>query len=236
MNVLEVTNVDAGYRLVSVLHKVSLLVKEKQVAVLLGANGAGKTTTLRAISGLVQAKGSIKLDNQELVGLSPDKIARLGVAHAAEGRGTFTDLTVQENLLVAAYRRNDRKQITRDLEEVYDLFPRLYERMVQKAGSMSGGEQQMLAIGRTLMMKPRLILLDEPSLGLAPVIIDILFDALQRINKEKEVSMLIVEQNANLALDIADYAYVLETGRIVLSGTAASVASHEKVRSAYLGA
>lgn len=235
MKVLEISDLSAGYGRIPVLHGISLAVEEGSVAVLLGANGAGKTTTLRAISGMVKCSGSVKLDGQELRGNSPDQIARLGVAHGVEGRGTFVDLTVEENLKVGAFRRKDKEGIHADLEHIYTLFPRLRERHRQKAGSLSGGEQQMLAVGRALMLKPRVMLLDEPSLGLAPVIIDALFDALRRINREMGTAMLIVEQNANLALEIADQAYVLETGSITLSGPAAEIASQDSIRAAYLG-
>ena len=167
--------------------------------------------------------------------MPPDRIARLGVAHAAEGRGTFTDLTVEENLRVGAFRRKDKAEIATDMEQMYALFPRLRERRTQKAGSLSGGEQQMLAVGRALMLRPRVLLLDEPSLGLAPVIMNDLFDTLGRVNKEMGTTMLIVEQNANLALQIADYAYVLESGAISLQGPAQEIASHDGIRAAYLG-
>ena len=202
---------------------------------MLGANGAGKTTTLRAISGLIKSKGNILLDDKEMSGMRADVIARSGVAHAAEGRGTFTDLTVEENLRVGAFRRQDKKEILLDMEQMYELFPRLLERRHQKAGSLSGGEQQMLAVGRALMLRPRVLLLDEPSLGLAPVIINGLFATLSRINKELGTTMLIVEQNANLALEIANYAYVLESGKISLEGPAQEIAAHDGVRAAYLG-
>jgi branched-chain amino acid transport system ATP-binding protein len=235
VKVLEITDLNAGYGRIPVLHGISLSVEEGSIAVLLGANGAGKTTTLRAISGMVKFTGSIKLDGRELRGNSPDQIARLGVAHGVEGRGTFTDLTVEENLKVGAFRRKDKDGILADVEQIYELFPRLRERFRQKAGSLSGGEQQMLAVGRALMLKPRVMLLDEPSLGLAPVIIDSLFGALSRINQKLGTAMLIVEQNANLALNIADHAYVLETGSIVVSGPAAEVAAQDSVRAAYLG-
>ena len=235
MKVLEITDLSAGYGRIQVLHGISLAVEEKSVAVLLGANGAGKTTTLRAISGMVKFSGSIKLDDKELRSYTADKVARLGVAHGVEGRGTFVDLTVEENLKVGAFRRNDKAQILADMERIYVLFPRLKERHRQKAGSLSGGEQQMLAVGRALMLNPRVMLLDEPSLGLAPVIIDSLFEALRQINREMGMAMLIVEQNANLALEIADHAYVLETGSIALQGTAAEIASQDSIRAAYLG-
>jgi branched-chain amino acid transport system ATP-binding protein len=235
VSVLEIKGVSAGYGRIPVLHGVSLTVEEKSIAVLLGANGAGKTTTLRAISGMVKYTGQILLDGKELKGLSPDQIARRGVAHGVQGRGTFVDLTVEDNLMVGAFRRRDKAEIAADIEQMYALFPRLCERRKQKAGSLSGGEQQMLAVGRALMLKPRVMLLDEPSLGLAPVIIDALYDALQRVNQSLGTAMLIVEQNANLALEIANDAYVLETGSMVLSGTARDVAENDGVRAAYLG-
>jgi len=235
VKVLEISDLSAGYGRIPVLHGISLAVEDRSVAVLLGANGAGKTTTLRAISGMVKFSGSVKLDGRELRGNSPDQIARLGIAHGVEGRGTFVDLTVEENLKVGAFRRKDKAGILADLEHIFTLFPRLRERHRQKAGSLSGGEQQMLAVGRALMLKPRVMLLDEPSLGLAPVISDSLFEALRRINRELGTAMLMVEQNANLALEIADKAYVLETGSIVLSGPAAEIASNDSIRAAYLG-
>ncbi len=235
MNVLEIKDFTAGYGRIRVLHGISMSVRPGSVSVLLGANGAGKTTTLRAISGLVKSSGSILLDGKELRGLKPDGIARMGLAHAAEGRGTFTDLTVEDNLRIGAFRRHDKNEILADMEKMYDLFPRLRERRQQKAGSLSGGEQQMLAVGRALMLRPRVLLLDEPSLGLAPVIINDLYDTLGRVNKELGLSMLIVEQNANLALEIADYAYVLESGVISLEGPAEEIASHDGIRAAYLG-
>jgi branched-chain amino acid transport system ATP-binding protein len=235
VNVLEIRGVSAGYGRVTVLQQISLTVGEKSVAVLLGANGAGKTTTLRAISGMIKYSGQILLDGKDLKGLAPDQVARLGVAHGLQGRGTFTDLTVEDNLAVGAYRRRDKPEIASDIEKMYALFPPLRERRKQKAGSLSGGEQQMLAVGRALMLKPRVMLLDEPSLGLAPVIIDDLYEALHRVNQSLGTAMLIVEQNANLALEIADEAYVLETGSMVLSGAAHDVAKNDGVRAAYLG-
>nr|WP_249792561.1 ABC transporter ATP-binding protein [Bradyrhizobium sp. BRP22] len=217
------------------MHHVSLVVGEKSIAVLLGANGAGKTTTLRAVSGMIKYTGQILLDGKDLKGRGPDQIARLGIAHGVQGRGTFSDLTVEDNLAVGAFRRRDKAEIAVDIDQMYTLFPRLRERRKQKAGSLSGGEQQMLAVGRALMLKPRVMLLDEPSLGLAPVIIDDLYEALQRVNRLQGIAMLIVEQNANLALEIANDAYVLETGSMVLSGTARDVSENDGVRAAYLG-
>lgn len=235
MSVLEIKGLSAGYGRISVLHDISLAVEEGHVAVLLGANGAGKTTTLRAISGMIKYTGQVLLDGKHLKGLSPDQIARRGIAHGVQGRGTFVDLTVEDNLMVGAFRRSDKIQIAEDIEQMYVLFPRLRERHKQKAGSLSGGEQQMLAVGRALMLKPRVMVLDEPSLGLAPVIIDTLYEALQQVNQTLGTAMLIVEQNANLALEIAHDAYVLETGSMVVSGTATQVAANDAVRAAYLG-
>jgi branched-chain amino acid transport system ATP-binding protein len=235
VSVLEVKDLSAGYGRIPVLKGISLSVAARSVVVLLGANGAGKTTTLRAISGMLKYDGSVLLDGQSLKGKEPDQVARLGVAHGVEGRGTFVDLTVEENLRVGAYRRRDKAEIEVDVDRVCTLFPRLRERFAQKAGSLSGGEQQMLSVGRALMLRPKVMMLDEPSLGLAPVIIDGLFDALKTINKTTETALLIVEQNANLALEIADYAYVLETGRVVLSGSAAEIAAHDGIQAAYLG-
>ena len=235
MNVLEINNLSAGYGRIRVLHGISMAVEEGSVSVLLGANGAGKTTTLRAISGLIKSEGSLTLDGVNINGLRPDRVARLGLAHAAEGRGTFTDLTVEENLRVGAFRRHDKDEISADIQKMYEFFPRLRERYQQKAGNLSGGEQQMLAVGRALMLRPRVLLLDEPSLGLAPVIINDLYDALGRVKAELKISMLVVEQNANVALEIADYAYVLESGAISLHGLAKDVAAHDGVRAAYVG-
>ena len=235
MNVLEIKGVSAGYGRIPVLHDISLAVGEGSIAVLLGANGAGKTTTLRAVSGMVRYNGQILLDGKDLKGLGPDQIARLGIAHGVQGRGTFTDLTVEDNLAVGAFRRRDKAEIATDIERMYTLFPRLRERRKQKAGSLSGGEQQMLAVGRALMLKPRVMLLDEPSLGLAPVIIDDLYESLHRVNQSQGTAMLIVEQNANQALKLADRGYVLENGHVVLSDTGDALLANEAVRSAYLG-
>ena len=206
-----------------------------EIVVLLGANGAGKTTTIRAICQMVDSKGSVNMCGAELVGMRPEKMAGLGIAHVPQGRGTFPELTVEENLNVGAYIRKDRAEIRGDIDRSYELFPRLGERRAQLAGSLSGGEQQMLAVARALMSRPRLLLLDEPSLGLAPLVIQGLFNRFNELNQEEGVTMFIVEQNANLALDIANRAYVLEAGRIVLSGSAAELRANDAVRRAYLG-
>lgn len=232
---LQVAGLDAGYGPIQVLRDVELRVDEGEVVVLLGANGAGKTTTIRAICQMVDSKGSVTMCGAELVGMRPEQMAGLGIAHVPQGRGTFPELTVEENLQVGAYVRKDRAEIRGDIDRSYTLFPRLGERRSQLAGSLSGGEQQMLAVARALMSRPRLLLLDEPSLGLAPLVIQGLFNRFSELNDEEGVTMFIVEQNANLALDIADRAYVLEAGRIVLTGSAAELRANDAVRRAYLG-
>ena len=232
---LQVAGLNAGYGPIQVLRDVELRVDEGEVVVLLGANGAGKTTTIRAICQMVDSKGSVKMCGAELVGKRPEQMAGLGIAHVPQGRGTFPELTVEENLQVGAYIRKDRAEIRGDIDRSYALFPRLGERRSQLAGSLSGGEQQMLAVARALMSRPRLLLLDEPSLGLAPLVIQGLFNRFSELNKAEDVTMFIVEQNANLALDIADRAYVLEAGRIALTGSAAELRANDAVRRAYLG-
>jgi branched-chain amino acid transport system ATP-binding protein len=232
---LQVAGLNAGYGPIQVLREVDLHVDEGEIVVLLGANGAGKTTTIRAICQMVDSKGSVNMCGAELVGMRPEKMAGLGIAHVPQGRGTFPELTVDENLQVGAYIRKDRAEIREDIDRSYALFPRLGERRAQLAGSLSGGEQQMLAVARALMSRPRLLLLDEPSLGLAPLVIQGLFNRFDELNQEEGVTMFIVEQNANLALDIANRAYVLEAGRIVLSGSAAELRANDAVRRAYLG-
>jgi branched-chain amino acid transport system ATP-binding protein len=234
MSVLEVESLHAGYGPVNVLEDVSFTVGEGETVALLGANGAGKTTTLRAICGMLRPRGKVTITGRDVTKRSTEQIVRLGVAHVPEGRGTFSPLTVDENLRLGAYaRRNgDRRQT---LDYVFKLFPRLEERRNQQAGTLSGGEQQMLAIGRALMLKPKLMLLDEPSLGLAPMLVRELFKSLRKIKEDEGTAMLIVEQNANLVLEFADAAYVLETGRVALSGTAEEVSQDESMRRAYLG-
>ena len=235
MSLLELKGVTGGYGPVSVLRGLDLVVDEGEVAVILGANGAGKTTTLRAICGqLDDTEGSILFDGQEICGRSTPDIARAGIAHVPQGRGTFSDLTVEDNLRLGAIARGDG-DLADDLARWYEMFPRLAERRSQLAGSMSGGEQQMLAIARALMSRPRLLLLDEPSLGLAPLITRDVFERLGEINAAEGLTMLIVEQNAGLALQIAQRGYVLETGRIVVGGSAEELAGDEDVRKAYLG-
>jgi branched-chain amino acid transport system ATP-binding protein len=234
MPLLELSDVHGGYGPVQVLSGIDLIVEEGQVVVVLGANGAGKTTTLRAISGMISIKGSITFAGESIGGKSPEAVAKHGIAHVPQGRGTFVDLTVEENLRLGAVNRKD-KEIRADIDRWYGMFPRLGERRDQAAGSMSGGEQQMLAITRALMSRPRLLLLDEPSLGLAPLITREVFDRLGQLNREEGLTVLVVEQNANLALDIGHHGYVLETGRIVTEGPAESLKGDEGVRKAYLG-
>ncbi len=234
MAVLEVHDLRGGYGPVRVLHGLSFEVLAGEIVVILGANGSGKTTTLRAVSGILNATGSVLLHGREVLGRSPEKIARARVAHVPQGRGTFPELTVEENLRVGAYSRSD-KQITDDIDRWFGVFPRLKERRHQQAGSMSGGEQQMLAVSRALMMNPELLLLDEPSLGLAPLVTQELFEQLGTLNRTTSIAMLVVDQNANLALKIAHRGYVLEAGLIVATGTASELQSNDEVRKAYLG-
>ena len=232
---LEVKGLKAYYGQTQALHDVSFTIAAGGITTLLGANGAGKTTTLRAICAMIRTDGEVLFDGQPIRGLATENIVRLGVAHVPEGRGTFTTLSVDENLKIAAYTRSDRAAVKRDLDKVFEYFPRLKERLSQQAGTLSGGEQQMLAIARALMLSPRLMLLDEPSFGLAPLIVQEIFRIMRRINEEAGVSMLLVEQNAALALDLAEEAYVLETGRVVMSGKAKDVKNDEGIRRSYLG-
>jgi branched-chain amino acid transport system ATP-binding protein len=231
---LHVVELRAGYGAVRVLQGLDFSVEEGEVAVILGANGAGKTTTLRAISGIIHAEGRVEFDGQSLVGRRPEQTAAAGIAHVPEGRGTISDLSVDDNLRIGAYGRKDR-DVSTDIEFWYETFPRLGRRRDQSAGSMSGGEQQMLAIARALMSRPKLVLLDEPSLGLAPIVTQDLFRTLGTLNRERGVSMLVVEQNANLALGIASRGYVLEAGAMVMSGSADALLDNDDVRRAYLG-
>jgi branched-chain amino acid transport system ATP-binding protein len=231
---LEVAHLDAFYG-EQALFGVGFALGEGRVRTLLGANGAGKTTVLRALCGMVRASGDIRFDGVSIAGWATEDIVRLGIAHVPEGRGTFLRVSVEENLQLGAMTRRDRAGIAGDIDRVYDHFPRLRERRRQQAGTLSGGEQQMLAVGRALMLRPRLMLLDEPSFGLAPLIIDELFAILRQVNREMGVAMLVVEQNAALALDLAEHAYLLETGRIVMDAPAAVVGADEAIRRAYLG-
>jgi branched-chain amino acid transport system ATP-binding protein len=225
----------AAYGDIQVLHGLDFALEEGSVTTLLGANGAGKTTTLRALCGMIRTAGDVTFAGRRITGWSTEDVVRLGIAHVPQGRGTFTRLTVEENLQLGAMTRRDRAGIAADIERMYGHFPRLKERRLQQAGTLSGGEQQMLAVGRALMLRPRLMLLDEPSFGLAPLIVRELFDILAGINREEGVSMLVVEQNAALALGLAAQAYLIETGRIVMSGAAAAIREDESVRRSYLG-
>jgi len=236
VTLLQVSDLRASYGPVSVLHGLDFFVDAGEIVVLLGANGAGKTTTLRAVCqmDMVSVSGEVIFDRRSLVGLRPEAVVKLGIGHVPQGRGTFPELTVEENLTIGAYVRRDGK-VGDDVDHWLEVFPRLGDRRAQTAGSLSGGEQQMLAVARALMCRPKLLLLDEPSLGLAPLIIQDLFRRFAQLNQELGTTMLIVEQNANLALSIADRAYVIETGEIVLSGGAAEVQSDDAVRRAYLG-
>ena len=232
---LQATNLHASYGATKVLHGLNITLKQGQVTAILGANGAGKTTTLRAISGMVKTEGELTFEGKSIRTCKAEDIARLGIAHIPDDRGTFLQLTVEENLRLGAYVRKDKANIKRDFDLVYSYFPRLRERMKQQAGTLSGGEQQMLAIGRALMLRPKLLLLDEPSFGLAPLIVQEIFRILKSINQAEKVSMLLVEQNAALALAFATHAYLLETGHTVLSGTTGDIKSDEAIRRAYLG-
>ena len=234
-DLLEVKGLTASYGATQVLFDIDFRLAQGEITAILGANGAGKTTTLRAICQAVKTGGSVMFDGQQLVGKSTESVVRLGVAQVPDGRGTFTALSVEDNLKLGAYVRKDRAGIAQDIERAYTRFPRLKERRNQQAGTLSGGEQQMLAISRALMLRPRLLLLDEPSFGLAPLIVAEIFRIMRRINEEEKVSMLLVEQNANIALDIAHHAYLLETGRIAVSGPSAQIKNDETIRRVYLG-
>ena len=232
---LKIENLHVSYGGIQALRGISLEVPDGKIVTLIGANGAGKSTTLRTITGLVKAaSGSIQWNGEELLGKSIDKIVTSGIAMSPEGRRVFPDMTVLENLKIGAYLRKDKEGVAKDLQWVYDLFPRLKEREWQLAGTLSGGEQQMLAVGRALMSRPKLLLLDEPSLGLAPLVVQDIFSIIREINRQG-VTVLLIEQNANMALKIADLAYVLETGNITMSGTGAELLADEKVKEAYLG-
>ena len=235
MSLVEVEGLQAGYGPVHVLEGIDFSIEKGRRMALLGPNGAGKTTVLRALSGMVKTSGKVQFDGQSLAGVATADVARRGVAHVPEGRGTLGPLTVEENLRLGAYVRRDGADVKEDLGRCYDWFPRLEERRRQPAGSLSGGEQQMLAVARALMLRPRLLMLDEPSLGLAPIVTRELFKVLGEICDEQGMTVLLVEQNANLALDFADHAYVLESGRIALSGEADEIKGDEEVRRSYLG-
>ena len=235
MAILEVKGLHASYGPTRVLHGIDFSMEEGTITTLLGANGAGKTTTLRALCGMVKTEGQVDFAGERIDGKPTETIVRKGIAHVPDGRGTFVNVTTEENLRLGAYTRKDRDAVHADLERVYGYFPRLKERREQQAGTLSGGEQQMLAVSRALMLRPRLMLLDEPSFGLAPLIVQELFEILRAVNQKEKVSMLVVEQNAAMALELADHAYVIETGRVVLSGTAKEIQQNDAVRRSYLG-
>jgi branched-chain amino acid transport system ATP-binding protein len=232
---LSVRDLNAYYGKVQALHGISFEIEQGSLTALLGANGAGKTTTLRAICNMVRSTGTVEFDGAPTERIPTEKLVKKGIVHVPQGRGTFNTQTVEENLQLGAITRRDRSGISADIERMYATFPVLQRRRNQQAGTLSGGEQQMLAVARALMRRPRLMLLDEPSFGLAPLIVRELFSILAKINREENVSVLVVEQNAQLALELASKAFVIETGRIVMSGPAAEVAADENVRKAYLG-
>jgi branched-chain amino acid transport system ATP-binding protein len=232
---LEARALCAYYGPTQVLFGLEIGVEAGGITTLLGANGAGKTTTLRSLSGMCRTDGEIRFDGKPIAGRATEDVVRLGIAHVPQGRGTFSRQTVEENLQIGAMTRRDRKEIAADVERVYGYFPRLKERHGQQAGTLSGGEQQMLAVGRAMMLRPRLMLLDEPSFGLAPLIVEELFGILRTLNRNEKVSMLLVEQNAALALDLADHAYLIETGRLVMEGPAQRLRDDENIRRSYLG-
>ncbi|MEY2562695.1 MAG: branched-chain amino acid transport system ATP-binding protein [Verrucomicrobiota bacterium] len=233
---LELKDLTVSYGSITALHDVSLRVEKGDIVTLIGANGAGKSTTLRAISGLLKAQsGSIQYEGEEIANKRPHRIVARGISHVPEGRMVFANLTVHENLLMGGYLRKDRKQFGADFDFIFAMFPRLKERLKQVAGTLSGGEQQMLAIGRALMSKPRCLMLDEPSLGIAPILVKTIFQKIVEINKSLGITILLVEQNANLALEVSSYGYVLETGRIILHDQSSALRVNERVKSAYLG-
>jgi branched-chain amino acid transport system ATP-binding protein len=232
---LEAAGLRASYGPTEVLHGIDFAIAEGGIAALLGANGAGKTTTLRAVCGMVERHGVIRWLGQRIDGKTTEDIVRLGVAHVPEGRGTFVNLSVEENLRVGAYIRRDRGAVARDVARMYAYFPKLAERRRQQAGTLSGGEQQMLAIARALMLRPRLLVLDEPSFGLGPLIVASIFEIMESVRREERIAILLVEQNVALALELADHAYLLETGRVAMAGTAEALRRNEQVRRSYLG-
>jgi branched-chain amino acid transport system ATP-binding protein len=232
---LEAEGLEAQYGWTKVLHGISFGVESGGITTILGANGAGKTTTLRAVCRMIKTSGQVRFDGRRIDGRATEDIVRLGIAHTPEGRGTFVDLTVEENLRLGAYGRREKVGLARDYEKIYEYFPVLAQRRRQQAGTLSGGEQQMLAVARALMSRPRLLLLDEPSLGLAPLVVREIFRIVQTVNRQEGVSVLLVEQNAAMALDLADHAYLLETGRVVMSGPAAELKKDDAIRRSYLG-
>ncbi len=233
---LEINNLAVSYGSINALHDVSLRVGKGDIVTLIGANGAGKSTTLRTISGLLKTQGgSIKYDGEEISNQPPHQIVARGISHVPEGRMIFANLTVRENLIMGAYLRKKRNELAAEFDFVFEMFPRLKERVLQVAGTLSGGEQQMLAIGRALMSKPRCLMLDEPSLGIAPILVKTIFQKIVEINKSLGITILLVEQNANLALEVSNFGYVLETGRIILHDASSALRTNERVKSAYLG-
>lgn len=234
MTLLKVDKLCAFYHNLRALDEVSLTVSAGELVSVIGPNGAGKSTLLRALSGMVETSGMVDFDGQSIVDINPESIVKLGVIQCPEGRKLFPDMTVQENLRLGAFLRRDHNEVSNDIARIHDLLPILHERREQKAGTLSGGEQQMLAIGRALMSRPRILLLDEPSFGIAPIIVDRIFEVIKKLNAEG-LTTLLVEQNVSLALDVSDRSYVLESGRIVLSGSAAEIAANPSVREAYLG-
>ena len=232
---LELIDLSAGYGASDVIHGLNMKIEEGSITTLLGSNGAGKTSTLRAICKMIRTRGQIVFEGQRLDGLSTEDIVRLGVAHVPDGRGTFTSMSAEENLRLGSYTRKDKRAVAEDQERMFTYFPRLKERRHQQAGTLSGGEQQMLAIARALMLRPRLLLLDEPSFGLAPLIVKEIFGIMRTINQTEKVTILLVEQNAAMALDLAHQAYLIETGRLAMSGPAEELKQDEAVRRAYLG-
>jgi branched-chain amino acid transport system ATP-binding protein len=235
MELLEMSEVRAGYGPTQVLHGVSLRIEDGEIVSLLGANGAGKTTTLRSICGGVRWEGAIKLQGRSLQRMSTEDIVRAGVAHVPEGRGILTDLTVEENLRLGDHLRRDRDQVRKDYGRVFEYFPVLRERQHLSASTLSGGEQQMLALGRALLMRPRLMLLDEPSLGLAPIVVKSIFEIIRDINRTDRVGVLLVEQNARIAMELSTHSYVLEVGRVAVAGLSSELKSDDSVRRSYLG-
>jgi branched-chain amino acid transport system ATP-binding protein len=234
--VLEITNLEVAYGSIAALHGVSLKVPEKSIVTLIGANGAGKSTTLRAVSGLIKTRsGTVRYAGEDITNLPAHKIVAKGLCHVPEGRMVFANLTVEENLKMGAYLRHDKAGIAEDMTFCFDIFPRLKERLHQAAGTMSGGEQQMLAIARALMSKPRCLMLDEPSLGIAPILVRSIFEQIVAINRQRGITVLLVEQNANLALGISTHGYVLETGKVLLEDTSEALRTNPQVREAYLG-
>ncbi len=233
---LEIRDLNVCYGAIHALHGISLQVKDGDIVTLIGANGAGKTTTLKTISGLLETRsGEILYEGRNIANLKPHQIVKLGISHVPEGRMVFANLTVCENLIMGAYLQKDKKLVRSELDFVFGMFPRLKERQSQIAGTLSGGEQQMLAIGRALMSRPKFLMMDEPSLGIAPLLVKTIFQKIVEINRERRIAILLVEQNANLALEISNYGYVLETGRIILQDSSAALRQNPQVKSAYLG-